>query len=103
MEKYIVEDGITYMLEVISAECICGICEDLRSAGYQVYESFAYLGKMMIGSDCGACSEEEAFDSAEDIYQMFHRGELGYRPQDCFTSEAIDHVRLRRTQVNSEG
>ena len=106
MEEFREEDGIAYRLEVVSTGCTCETCEDLKSAVYPTYESLAFLGEMMIGSDCGACSEKEAFDSAEVIHQMFHRGELGYRPQDCFTAEAIEHVRLRRCYANegeSEG
>ena len=96
MEEFRSEDGSTYRLEVVTTDCTCEACEDLRLAGYRTYESLAYLGEMMIGSDCGACNEEEAVNSAEDIYQMFHRGELGYRPQDFFTADAIEHVRRRR-------
>lgn len=95
MEEFRYADGSTYRLEVVTTDCTCEICDDLRSAGYQTYESYAFWGEMMIGSDCGACSAEEAINSAEDIYQMFRQGELGYRPQDYFTAEAIEHVRLR--------
>jgi hypothetical protein len=95
MEEFRIEDSITYRLEVLLTNCTCENCEDLRLGGYPTYESFAYLGEMMIGSDCCAGSKEDAIHSAEDMYQMFHRGELGYRAEDYFTAEAIEHVRLR--------
>ena len=84
-----------YKLQAVITDCTCETCDDLRSAGYQAYESLAYLGEMMIGFDCGACSEEDAITSAEALYQMFHLGELGANAQEFFTAEAIKHVRSR--------
>ena len=92
MEMYIV-DNVTYRLGVFLTDCTCEICEDLRLGGYPSYESCVYLGEMLIGSDCGTRSEKEALDSCEDMCLMFHQGELGYRPQDVFTAEAIELVK----------
>ena len=87
------EAGKTYRLAAVLTDCTCEECDDLRSLGYQAYEAVAYLGEMMIGCKCGSCSEEDAIDSAEAIYQMFDLGELGVDAQEVFTPEAIKHVR----------
>ena len=97
MEEFRTEDGNTYRLEALITNCICEICEDVRLMGCQPYESIVSLDEMMIGSDCGACSAEEAIDSAEVMYQMFHRGELGSQAYDYFTAKAIEHVKRRRS------
>ena len=95
MEEFREEDGKTYRLEAFITDCICKFCNDVRMTGCDPYESIVSLDLMEIGSDCGADSAEEAIDSAEVMYQMFHRGELGYRAEDYFTAKAIEHVRLR--------
>ncbi len=96
MTEFRTEGGKTYRLEAVTTDCTCETCDDLRSAGCQAYGAITYLGEMMIGCDCGASSEEEAIDSAEVLYQMFHMGELGTNAQEVFTAEAIKQVRSRR-------
>lgn len=95
MEELLVLHDTTYLLKITPTDCMCEDCEGLRSAGYQTYESFSYLGEMLIGSDCYACSQEEAFDSAELMCEMFHRGELGSQAHNWFTPQAIEHVERR--------
>lgn len=97
MEEFKEEDGKTYRLEALITNCICEICDDVRMTGCEPYESIVSLDLMEIGSTCGACSEEEAIDSAGRLCWMFHRGELGARPETCFTPVAIAHVRRRRS------
>lgn len=95
MIEYKTEGGNKFRLEVNLTDCTCEACDGLRASGHKTYDSIVYLGEMMIGFDCGACSEEDAFDKAEVLVQMFALGELGSNPQRCFSPEAIIHVRMR--------
>lgn len=100
MEKYIVEDGVTYTLGAFLTDCDCEICEGVRSWGHQPYESYAYLDQMLIGCFCDSASDtREAFEAAKRMCLMFHTGELGAEPEECFTREAIAHVNNRRSET----
>jgi len=96
MEEFLIIDGITYTLEVQPTECRCVDCEDSRSTGDPMYDSYVHLGTMWIAYDCGSFSEEEAFAHAEGMCRMFHRGELGGRAEEIFSANAIQHVRQRQ-------